>query len=223
MLNDPRASKYSCLIVLLLCSACFLGLSPAARADSFTYTYTGNTFTTCNNAYAGTCANETVSITLAAPLGDNLNAFHVTSSVPSFVFSDGSGLIVTPSNVVFGSFYVSTDSFGNIVQWFAEAGFCLDPSCSTIDFVETLNGLLGGAPINATLDFVTVNFPTGNPCITATPSFDPVACSLLDTAYVANNPGTWTVATPEPSTMLMLASGLIGLLMIGLRVNIRAL
>ena len=62
MLSDPRATKHSHPIVLLLCAVCLLGLSPAARADSTTYTYTGNAFTNCYNAFAGTCANETVSM-----------------------------------------------------------------------------------------------------------------------------------------------------------------
>lgn len=222
MLSDTRATRYSHPIVLLLCAVCFLGLPPAAQADSTTYTYTGNAFTNCYNAYAGTCAHETVSITLGAPLGDNLNAANIGASITAFSFSDGSGLNVNPSNFLFGNFFLSTDSSGNITHWSGQAGFCLDPSCSTIDFVDTLNGLFQGTPISASLDFATINYPTGNPCITPTPSFDATACTLLDTAYVGNNPGTWTVSTPEPSTMLMLGSGLIGLLLLGFRLNPRA-
>lgn len=218
MLSDPRATKYSHPIVPLLCAVYFLGLPLAAHADSATYTYTGNAFTNCYNAYAGTCANDTVSITLAAPLGDNLNAANITASITAFSFSDRSGLKVNPSNALFGFFYVSTDSSGNITQWSGEAGVCTDPSCSASDFVVTDGGLVRGTPVSVFLDFATVNYPTGNPCITFT-SFDATACSLLDTAYVFSNPGTWTVSTPEPSTMLMLGSGLIGLLLLGFRLN----
>jgi len=200
------------LAVTLFCVIYILGAAPSASADSVTYTYTGNQLTSCNQAYAGTCANVTASFTLAAPLGDNLNADNVAPSVTAFSISDGSGVTLDLSTPgLFGFLFVDTDSSGNITAWSIQGGACNDPSCSTSNFVITESGLVLGTPVGFALDFATNAYPNGNPCITIG-TFDATACSLINTAYVFNDAGTWTVTTPEPSSVLLLGVGLVALM-----------
>jgi hypothetical protein len=195
-------------------------LTPAIVRADITYTYTGSALTTCNGTYAGTCTEETASFTLAAPLGDSMDAENIASIVTAFSISDGSGVTLNLSSPgLFGDLYVETNSTGNISEWSIAAAVCNDVSCSTTTQMITESGIVGAMSVPGfALDFVTTDLPTapsGPPCITIS-SFDAAACSLLDTAYTIDTPGNWTV-TPEPSSAVLFVSGLIGLIALEFR------
>ena len=92
--------------------------SPAANANVI-LTYTGNDFTTFSSPYTGT-DKVTASITLANPLGDNLNLAPVTPL--AFSLNDGVQTITNASaSIEVQAFDFSTDATGTITNWIVNA------------------------------------------------------------------------------------------------------
>ena len=173
------------LIVLAALMVCVV-LAPTASADTI-YNYTGNPMTLTTTGTADVCGGGTSpcsitgTFTVATPLGDSMALTTITPEVLSFSFSDGNQTI--DSGVT--KFEVGTDVNGNINAWYIEVG-------TGTDYIWLRNN--------------------GN--------------DQSDNGYVVYehmNPGTWndppagntapaaTVTTPEPSSLFLLSSGLIGL------------
>jgi len=92
--------------------------SPAAKANVI-LAYTGNVFTVFSAPYTGT-DKVTASITLANPLGDNLNFVPVTPL--AFSMSDGEQTLTNETTLHATNFAFSTDSTGAISLWVISAG-----------------------------------------------------------------------------------------------------
>jgi hypothetical protein len=135
----------------------------------------------------------TGSFTLSSPLAANLSSATVTPLAISF--SDGVQEYVSPPSAPPETFAISTDSSGKIIAWDI---LMLTPG----PLLLTTNGLGFGA-CDATAQGLQVTF-----FACGTDGFD-----ATNAALVSGAPGTWSVAqTPEPSSLLLLASGLLGLI-----------
>jgi hypothetical protein len=165
-----------------------------ARADTV-YSYTGNPFTNGVTQFGGLTslpfgpftASDSVSgsFTVATPLGPALHL--VTFTPASFSFTDGVDTLTNLNSTLSSFEQVSTDVSGNIVDWHIFARLVGGNNA----FIDTNDIMGGGADEGAETDNQGHFVGAGN----------------------LNDPGKWTVSTtvPEPSSLLLLASGAIGL------------
>ena len=187
--------------ILVALLGCFLMSATPAFADA-TYTYTGNPFDSFSGNYS--CGSECAvsgSFTVANPLASNLpstvlggensilaTGFPVSASqVESFSFTDGNTTF-DQNNSYFpnSAILIGTDSNGMINDWTVFLQF--GPYTNYLYTTNTPGRDISSNQVGY--------YPYTN----------------LGTALNNDNPGTWSVTdTPEPSSLLMLSSGLIGL------------
>jgi hypothetical protein len=202
-------------LVLILATVAFLiATASVAHADT-TYTYTGNPFTDFTGIYplSGT-SNVSGSFTVAQPLAPNLFDAHVTPT--TWDFTDGHFSWVPGTygsgEVGTGGFVITTDSAGNITNW----GISLDVK-GTITLSSTCDNSTG------TVDFILFTNNGEDFSETRFVGTPPTSC-LDGEADNSGTPGTWAMTTsgggggggggtgvPEPSSVLLLAAGLLGL------------
>jgi hypothetical protein len=205
MLSSSRRTDCQYTLFVGLLVAAVLAFPPFARADS-TYLYTGQPYNPnppsgCGGTYTSVCSSIGVSgsITLVSPLGDDLNDALVTPQAFSFSGGTNAFLLTQSSPLPLEFFQFSTDANGNITYWGIELANNSGPN----------SGCLSGASF---ICLGTYNNPNGQGDYSA---YDynwgtPDEVYGGGTNFVA---GTWTlVATPEPSSIFLLCSGLLGVL-----------
>jgi len=143
---------------------------------------------------------------------------NLTPYVSAFSFSDGSGSSITQANATKYGFDVTTDGNGNIQSWVIFAEILPPSGTGPVYFAQTQAGFDLGpttAPYPLSLDFSLVGREAnGNLASTVGAGEGDSTAS----PYQIDGPGQWTVThAPEPSTLLLIGTGLLGLLAFGAR------
>jgi hypothetical protein len=215
-----RASALACktssageaVLIGVIALACLFFSATGARANEYSYTYTGGTFSTPDSSGPYTAGYDYIygTIVLSAPLPDDLLTLTNESSLLvsysfSVVYGPTTSLIQTLTNLnstlcpYSTCFQFATGSSGDITGW--SVGF----EITSDDYITTYavnTGMPNGEPGNAA-DFDEAGYP---------PDY---------AAYNTDAPGSWSEevlvttpppsTTPEPSTLVLLVSGLAGL------------
>lgn len=187
-----------------------LALPMPALADTITYTYTGQDFLYFNANGEPQVFTDSDSVdlalTLSAPLADNLTS--LTAITPtSFSFSDG---YQTITNLTASSdlFEVETNSVGGIVGWDMDAELY---TADGTDIIETISAN-GYASDTGEADLYPYDYSCGGyyPCV----GYDYSEGFILPSDGISA--GTWSpdpmppAATPEPGSLMLVATGLLG-------------
>jgi hypothetical protein len=185
----------------LLC----LMLPSLLRADTV-YAYIGNPYTACFGVYCsgGPYALSTTFDVKSGTRLDNLTLYgpgsNITADVTTFSFTDGTGLILNQPNAAYVSFLVGTDVLGDITAWDIE-----------VDSYDAF-----GSPYYQANSFL---LPNGYAFDSTLWYYDfPYGFSGFGQNF--SNPGHWSstvTPTPEPTSHLLVGTGLLGLLALAAR------
>ena len=180
--------------IFFACALLAMSIAGPAKADSVE-TYTGNPYTTVAVPSSGyTTANFiTATLTFENPLPPDASLAYgyggigtptATDPLEAFVISDGAVTLNLSDGL---NIFLVTGSEGQIISWFV--GGCAAPCSSGLN-IDTWFGL--PAPFG--------------------PGFDGSTQGASGTvlAYNTDDPGKWTTV-PEPSSLLMLGAGILGL------------
>jgi PEP-CTERM motif len=189
--------------------ACFFLMlpMPVLAGTIYTYSYTGNTFTTGLGYSVGgygsqplpfgpftTSDSVDVSFTLSSALGDNLSNTAITPA--SFTISDGVDTVTNAGTFNDEYFYIWTNASGQIVEWQI--------------IVQTMTTDVG---------ITTTDFPGATTTDSGSHQVGQYQSGQSE-AFVDSDPGTWAMskqtasdppaATPEPSSLMLLGTGALG-------------
>jgi len=195
---EKRVQAIDRAVTVLLGGALLsIGLAPTAKAGPITtYTYTGPAFTTLTGAAACPVQCDlSGSFTVSSPLAGGL--INATITPTSFSFTDGLNTLTNLNTT--GAFdqadflLFSTNGAGQITQWEIILQHV------SLAEMETYSSISGGAPADETW--------IGNPGTTSG------TASWVGTAGGSSGPwvpSTPSTTTPEPTTLMLLSTGLLG-------------
>ena len=193
----------SALVVMTV--AVVLALSAPLTASAITiYEYEGIHFDSFIPPAGGSfTADMQISVTavFAEDLPENLDrqAFAPSLDGPlvEFTMNDGRDDITLThlTTDAVGSFIISTDENGEIIEWDVGINWTLD----TTQYILATHFLMGAGPAEYDFGLLCTNFPNCGP-------------SMIDRGRIDGSHGVWrVVVVPEANTGLLLGGGLVGL------------
>jgi PEP-CTERM motif-containing protein len=175
-----------------------LGLLASPSDATLIYEYNGKNF----DAFTGSVYDSTDHVTLVFSTESSLAGYatltDITGLVTAFSISDGVNTLTDAD--AYGLFRVQTSSSGDIINWLFST-------------VEPKVASLGDPSILITTrNLVSDVFDAGvmGPCGQVSGNLC-VGVIIQERGLRQNDPGVWTRSVPEPSALLLLASGLVGL------------
>ena len=161
-------------------------------ADTFTYTYTpaGPLTISDGSALGNSLLGDSVSgsFTVAAPLGDNFNSTSTPLTILSYSFSDGQQTI-TDTNGTEPFFEILTSPTGTINRW---------------------NVAVTSTNFSTNLQFQTATVEGGDGVSPAFGGRDIAFNSVLGSWSVTDNATSPPPAVPEPGSLMLVGTGLLG-------------
>jgi len=161
-------------------------------ADTFTYTYTpaGPLANSDGSALGNSLVGDSLSgsFTVAASLGDNFNSNSTVLTVLSYSFSDGQQTI-TDANGTEPFFEILTNGTGTIFIW--------DVAVTSTNFTTNLQ-------------FQTATVEGGDGVSPAFGGRDIVFNSVLGSWSLKDNSSSPPSAVPEPGSLMLVGTGLLG-------------
>lgn len=175
-------------------------------AQTYLYNYTGNNYSYIHDepelpGSYNTSQRVTVTLELSGALAPDLVTVDISSMIVSYVVDDGRKVLTENDSFFQDPVNVSTDSNGNIIEWFIAAHSSNHHFPGLANRIVSQKGHMGLPEyfpiVGETGEAGDLTIPIGYP-----PWWTPVS----DWGETADDPGTW-VLVPEPSTFVSLALG----------------